>query len=119
MKAASVLGERAPPGDGMVRNGVFLPSSYGFRPGRGRKDALRDVDRLVRKGCTYVVDADLRSYFDSIPHDRSMERVESRVSNGRVLALLQGWLDQDVPHGSEGGERRNPSRPLSRASTSL
>lgn len=80
---------------------VFLPSSYGFRPGRGCKDALREVDRLIRDGYTFVVDADLRSYFDSIPHGRLMERVEARISDGRVLALLQGWLDQDVLHGME------------------
>jgi RNA-directed DNA polymerase len=80
---------------------MFLPSSYGFRPGRGCKDALREVDRLIRDGYTFVVDADLRSYFDSIPHDRLMERAESRISDGRVLALLQAWLDQDVLHGME------------------
>lgn len=80
---------------------MFLPSSYGFRPGRGCKDALREVDRLIRDGYTFVVDADLKSYFDSIPHDRLIERVATRVSDGRVLALLQGWLDQDVLHGME------------------
>ena len=80
---------------------IFLPSSYGFRPGRGCKDALREVDRLIHDGYTFVVDADLRSYFDSIPHDRLMEQVATRVSDGRVLALLQAWLDQDVLHGME------------------
>jgi RNA-directed DNA polymerase len=80
---------------------MFVPSSYGFRPGRGCKDALREVDRLVRDGYTFVVDADLHSYFDSIPHDRLMERVAERISDGRVLALLQAWLDQDVLLGME------------------
>ncbi|MEO5338810.1 MAG: group II intron reverse transcriptase/maturase [Magnetospirillum sp. WYHS-4] len=80
---------------------VFLPSSYGFRPGRGCKDALREVDRLVCEGHTFVVDADLRSYFDSIPHDRLMKQVSARISDGRVLALLQAWLDQDVLHGMD------------------
>lgn len=80
---------------------MFLPSSYGFRPGRGCKDALREVDRLVRDGYTFVVDADLRGYFDSIPHDRLMERVAARISDGRILALLQAWLDQDVLVGME------------------
>lgn len=80
---------------------LFLPSSYGFRPGRGCKDALREVDHLIRDGYTFVVDADLRSYFDSIPHDRLMDRVRERISDGRILALLQGWLDQDVLHGME------------------
>ena len=80
---------------------MFLPSSYGFRPGRGCKDALREVDRLLGEGYTFVVDADLRSYFDSIPHDSLMERVEARISDGRVLALLKGWLEQDIFDGMQ------------------
>jgi len=75
---------------------MFLPASYGFRPGRGCKDALREVDRLLGEGYAFVVDADLKSYFDSIPHDRLMERVQARISDGRVLALLRSWLKQDV-----------------------
>jgi RNA-directed DNA polymerase len=80
---------------------MFLPSSYGFRPGRGCKDALREVDRLLGEGYTFVVDADLRNYFDSIPHDRLMERMEARISDGRVLALLKGWLEQDIFDGMQ------------------
>jgi len=70
--------------------------SYGFRPGRGCKDALREVDKLIKDGYTYVVDADLKAYFDNIPHDQLMERVEERVSDGRVLGLIRSWLKQDV-----------------------
>lgn len=79
----------------------FLATSYGFRPGRGCKDALREVDALLKAGYTHVVDADLKSYFDSIPHDRLMERVEASVSDGRVLELIRGWLQQDVLQGLE------------------
>src|SRR5690606_29819745 len=43
----------------------FAPQSYGFRPGRGCKDALRQVDTLLKSGCTHVVDADIKGYFDS------------------------------------------------------
>ena len=50
----------------------FAEHSYGFRPGRGCKDALRRVDQLLKEGYTYIVDADLKSYFDTIPHDRLM-----------------------------------------------
>lgn len=74
----------------------FLPTSYGFRPRRGCKDALREVDRLLHEGYSFVVDADLQSYFDSIPHDRLMERVETLISDGQVLELLHGWLAQDI-----------------------
>jgi RNA-directed DNA polymerase len=74
----------------------FRPGSYGFRPGRGCKDALREVDRLLKAGFTWVVDADLQGYFDSIPPDRLMALVEHSISDGRVLALIEGFLRQDI-----------------------
>jgi len=74
----------------------FRPGSFGFRPGRGCKDALRDVDRLLKAGYTHVVDADLKSYFDTIPHDRLMTLVEGSISDGRVLALIDGFLRQEI-----------------------
>jgi len=77
----------------------FCDGSYGFRPERGCRDALREVDRLLKEGYTHVVDADLQSYFDTIPHDRLMARVEERVSDGRVLDLLRGWLKADILQG--------------------
>ena len=79
----------------------FLPMSYGFRPGRGCKDALREVDEWLKRGYTHVVDADFQSYFDSIPHARLQERIEERISDGRLLDLLAGWLRQDIVHGLE------------------
>lgn len=75
---------------------AFVPTSYGFRPGRGCKDALRQVDRLLKDGYTHVVDADLKGYFDSIPHDRLMARVKGFISDGRLLALIESWLHQDI-----------------------
>ena len=80
---------------------AFLPMSYGFRPGRGCKDALREVDALLKEGYTHVVDADLKSYFDSIPHARLLERIEERISDGRLLKLLADWLRQDIIQGLE------------------
>jgi RNA-directed DNA polymerase len=74
----------------------FCDGSYGFRPGRGCHDALREVDRLLKAGYTHVVDADLKSYFDTIPHARLMMRVEERISDGRMLDLLRGWLKADI-----------------------
>jgi len=76
----------------------FCDTSYGFRPGRGCKDALQAVDGWLKQGYTHVVDADLKSYFDSIPHDRLRSRVAERISDGRVLALIDGWLKQDIVH---------------------
>jgi len=79
----------------------FAEHSYGFRPGRGCKDALRRVAHLLERGHPYVVDADLKSYFDTIPHERLLERVEERVSDGRVLELVRAYLEQGVLDGLE------------------
>jgi RNA-directed DNA polymerase len=77
----------------------FLPMSYGFRPGKGCKDALREVDRYLKEGYTHVVDADLKGYFDSIPHPLLKERIEEHISDGRLLEILAGWLGQDIVKG--------------------
>jgi len=74
----------------------FAEHSYGFRPGRGCKDALRRVDQLMKQGYRYVVDADLKSYFDTIPHDQLMDRIEEKISDGRVLSLIEMFLQQSV-----------------------
>jgi len=79
----------------------FHDGSYGFRPGRGCHDALREVDRLIKDGYAYVVDADLAGYFDSIPHDCLMARIEAKVSDGRVLDLIRSWLKADILKGLE------------------
>ena len=79
----------------------FRDGSYGFRAGRGCHDALREVDRLIKAGFTHVVDADLADYFGSIPHDGLMTRVEERVSDGRVLDLIRGWLTAGILKGLE------------------
>jgi RNA-directed DNA polymerase len=74
----------------------FAEYSYGFRPNRGCKDALRRVDDLLHDGYTWVVDADLKSYFDTIPQEKLMARVAGKVSDGRVLDLVQAYLRQGV-----------------------
>jgi RNA-directed DNA polymerase len=74
----------------------FAEQSYGFRPNRGCKDALGRVDQLLKADYPWVVDADLKSYFDTIPHDQLVERVREKVSDGRVLELLEAYLTQKV-----------------------
>jgi len=74
----------------------FAEHSYGFRPGRGCKEALRRVQTLLDEGYTWIVDADLKGYFDTIPKDRLMSRVEERIADSRVLALIRSYLDQGV-----------------------
>lgn len=74
----------------------FAAHSYGFRPHRGCKDALRRVDALLKAGYNWVVDADLKSYFDTIPHAALMDRVRQKVADGRILGLLEAFLTQKV-----------------------
>ncbi len=74
----------------------FDPRSYGFRQGLGCKDALREVDRHLKAGYFWVVDADLQSYFDTIPHAPLLTKVGNRIGDGHVLALIQGFLKQDI-----------------------
>jgi RNA-directed DNA polymerase len=80
----------------------FAEHSYGFRPGRGAKDALRRVDNLLKAGHDWVVDADLKSYFDTIPHDGLMALVKERVADGRVLALVESFLRAGVMEEAKG-----------------
>jgi len=77
----------------------FAEHSYGFRPGRGCKDALRRVDALLKQGYRYVVDVDLKSYFDTIPHDKLMEEVRKFVADSRVLALIEAFLKAGIMDG--------------------
>jgi RNA-directed DNA polymerase len=77
----------------------FEDCSYGFRPGRGCKDALREVDELIKEGFTHVVDADFDSYFDSIPYEPLMGEVSERISDGAVLELIGAFLNQDIIEG--------------------
>jgi RNA-directed DNA polymerase len=83
----------------------FLTTSYGFRPGLGCKDALREVDRLLKEGYTCVVDADVKSYFDTIPHDLLMDRIREKVSDGKILNLIELFLKQEI---MEDMKRWNP-----------
>jgi RNA-directed DNA polymerase len=77
----------------------FAEQSYGFRPRRGCKDALRRVQELLETGSTWVVDVDIQQYFDSIPHERLMKEVERRVADGAVLRLVEAYLHQGVLDG--------------------
>ncbi|MCP4642732.1 MAG: group II intron reverse transcriptase/maturase, partial [bacterium] len=77
----------------------FAEQSYGFRPGRGCKDALRRVEQLLKAGHTHVVDADLKSYFDTIPHEELLARIKQKVVDGRVLRLIERFLKQGVLDG--------------------
>lgn len=81
----------------------FARESYGFRPGRSAHQALERVETLLAEGYTQVVDADLKSYFDTIPHERLLERVRGKVVDGRILKLVESFLTQGV---MEEGDRQ-------------
>ncbi len=74
----------------------FIDTSFGFRPGKGCKDALGRVARLLKAGYTWVVDADLRSYFETIGHERLMSDVRRRIADQRVLDLIESFLKQQI-----------------------
>jgi RNA-directed DNA polymerase len=78
---------------------TFAEHSYGFRRGRGCHHALERIEALLQQGYVYIVDADLKSYFDTIPKDKLMTRVRERISDSRVLRLVQMFLDQGVLDG--------------------
>jgi RNA-directed DNA polymerase len=90
---------------------TFAEHSYGFRPGRGAKDALRRVDHLLKSGQTWIVDADLKGYFDSIPQDKLMERLSEKISDGAVLDLIQKLLRQGVMESGKGWEPTEQGTP--------
>jgi RNA-directed DNA polymerase len=85
---------------------LFAQHSYGFRPGRGAKDARRRVDHLLDTGRVWVVDADLKGYFDSIPQDKMMGAVAEHIADGAVLELIQRFLQQGV---MESGKEWQPN----------
>jgi len=74
----------------------FAEHSYGFQPGRNAQQAIARVETLLAHGQTWVVDADLKGYFDSIPQDKLLEAVRKKIADGRVLRLLEKYLKQGV-----------------------
>jgi RNA-directed DNA polymerase len=80
----------------------FAEHSYGFRPGKSAKDALRRVEELLKAGNIWVVDADLKGYFDSIPQNKLLAVIAKTVSDGAVLELIQRFLKQGVMESGKG-----------------
>jgi RNA-directed DNA polymerase len=79
-----------------ILDATFHERSFGFRHGRGCHQALRCVEELLAAGYVYVVDADLKGYFDTIPKDRLLEIVQQKISDRRVVGLVKQFLDQGI-----------------------
>ena len=84
----------------------FEDNAYGYRPARGAVDAVKEVHRLICRGYTDVVDADLSKYFDSIPHGDLLKSVARRVADGAVLRLIKLWLKAPIEERGGDGTRR-------------
>jgi RNA-directed DNA polymerase len=74
----------------------FSDRSYGFRPGRSGLEALERVESLLQQGHTWIVDADIKGYFDSIPQDKLLGQIERRIADGTVLRLIRQYLEAGV-----------------------
>lgn len=88
----------------------FQDCSYGFRPGRNAHDALTEIRENLKAGRTEVYDADLKSYFDTIPHDKLLACVRMRVTDRSVLGLIRGWLRAPVIEEDDKGKRQPPQK---------
>lgn len=92
-------------------------SAFGYREGRSAGEAVKRVHRALCDGYTDVVDADLRKYFDTIPHDQLMKSVARRVSDAKMLKLIKAWLKTPVEETDERGNRRMTGGKSSRKGT--
>jgi len=91
----------------------FEECSYGFRPGRSSKDAMKAIKEHLQSGKTEVLDADLSAYFDTIPHDKLQVALKQRISDPRILQLINLWLKSPVYEGGEykGGKKQKTGTP--------
>ncbi|WP_457551933.1 reverse transcriptase domain-containing protein [Desulfobacula sp.] len=87
---------------------IFEPhlsgSSYGYRPRRSAADAIWEIDKFIKEGYDQILDADLKGYFDNIPHNRLMDKISRRISDTSMLALLRKFLRAPVAERNSSGK---------------
>ncbi|HEY2856983.1 MAG TPA: group II intron reverse transcriptase/maturase [Terracidiphilus sp.] len=86
------------------------PEQYAYRPDRSALDAVRTVHKLINSGHREIVDADLSSYFDTIPHAELLKSVARRVVDGAMLHLIKMWLEAPVEETDEHGHKHRSTR---------
>mgnify|MGYP001826440462 CR=1 FL=1 len=84
----------------------FMDCSYGFRPKRSAHDALAEVCKHLKKGLNAAYDADLRGYFDSIPHEKLMKCLRMRIVDRSVLKLIRMWLQAPIVEDNRNGGKK-------------
>jgi RNA-directed DNA polymerase len=89
----------------------FARQSYGFRPGRSAQQALARVEEQLQKGKRWIVDADLKSYFDTIPHDRLVAKVQRRIADGPILELIRSYLNAGILEKGKGWQATKEGTP--------
>lgn len=91
----------------------FEESSYGFRPARSAKDAMKSIKEHLQEGKTEILDADLESYFDTIPHDKLMKVLQLRIADQRILHLIELWLKSPTYEDGQfkGGKKQKVGTP--------
>src|SRR5258708_24554845 len=86
------------------------PEQYAYRPGANALDAVKTVHRLINTGHTAVIDADLRSYFDEIPHGPLMKSVARRITDRQILHLIKVWIEAPVEETDDRGRKHRTTR---------
>ena len=89
----------------------FLDSSFGFRPGKNAHQAIDAIRQHLSAGLVEVYDADLKSYFDTIPHDALLKCLERRIADRAVLTLIRMWLESPIAETDDRG-RTTWTRPM-------
>ena len=85
-----------------ILEGDFADRSYGFRPGRSAQQAIARVEKELQGGKHWIVDADLKSYFDTIDHERLVKKLQRRIADGRVIELIGSYLEAGILEDGEG-----------------
>ncbi|HJH27724.1 MAG TPA: group II intron reverse transcriptase/maturase, partial [Methanophagales archaeon] len=74
----------------------FSGSSFGYRPGKSAKQAIERIEEVRDEGHEWVVDADIKAFFDTVNHEKLIDAVAERISDGRVLRLIRAFLEADI-----------------------